>query len=128
MVITSAAVTARSEPNTLNWARSAQGWPRVNILSRSTGGRLAKPFPHIGEWRRANPTPVGRSVGAWPTSARTVLDLVRARNAWNTAPNRVAPRNENRDGLTVSDLVAIAGLFLTTAFFYPAMAWLLLLS
>jgi len=30
--------------------------------------------------------------------------------------------------LTLIDLVAIAGLFLTTAFFYPAMAWLLLLS
>jgi hypothetical protein len=30
--------------------------------------------------------------------------------------------------LTLIDLVAIAGLFLTTAFFFPAMAWLLLLS
>ncbi len=30
--------------------------------------------------------------------------------------------------LTLIDLMAIAGLFLTTAFFYPAMAWLLLLS
>jgi hypothetical protein len=31
-------------------------------------------------------------------------------------------------GLTLIDLAAIAGLFLTTAFFFPAMAWLLLLS
>jgi hypothetical protein len=30
--------------------------------------------------------------------------------------------------LMLIDLVAIAGLFLTAAFFYPAMAWLLLLS
>jgi hypothetical protein len=30
--------------------------------------------------------------------------------------------------LTLIDLAAIAGLFLTTAFFFPAMAWLLLLS
>jgi hypothetical protein len=30
--------------------------------------------------------------------------------------------------VTLIDLVAIAGLFLTTAFFFPAMAWLLLLS
>jgi hypothetical protein len=30
--------------------------------------------------------------------------------------------------LTLIDLVVIAGLFLTTAFFFPAMAWLLLLS
>jgi hypothetical protein len=29
--------------------------------------------------------------------------------------------------LTLIDLVAIAGLFLATAFFFPAMAWLLLL-
>ena len=30
--------------------------------------------------------------------------------------------------LTLIDLVAIAGLFLATAFFFPAMAWLLLIS
>jgi hypothetical protein len=30
--------------------------------------------------------------------------------------------------LTLIDLVAIAGLFLATAFFFPAIAWLLLLS
>jgi hypothetical protein len=30
--------------------------------------------------------------------------------------------------LTLIDLVAIAGLFLATAFFFPGMAWLLLLS
>jgi hypothetical protein len=84
-------VTARSEPNKLNSAGMAQGWPRVNSLSQSSelGSRLAKPFPSAGEW--ANPAPIGIS-------------------------------------LTLIDFVAIAGLFLATAFFFPAMAWLLLLS
>jgi uncharacterized protein len=39
-------VTARPEPNKLNSARRAQGWPRANSLSQSSelGSRLAKPF------------------------------------------------------------------------------------
>jgi hypothetical protein len=90
-------VTARSESNKLNSARSAQGWQPVDSLSQSSelASRLAKPFPFAGEWRLANRAPVGGSIGA---------------------------------SLTLIDLVAVASLFLTTAFFFPAMAWLLLLS
>jgi hypothetical protein len=86
-------VTARSESNNLTSAGRAQGWPRVNSLSQSSGlgSRLAKPFPSAGEWRPANPAPTEIS-------------------------------------LTLIDLMAIASLFLATAFFFPAMAWLLLLS
>ena len=91
--MTTTVVTARSESNKLNSAGMAQGWPRVNSLSQSSGlgSRLAKPFPSAGEWRPANPAPFEIS-------------------------------------LTLIDLVAIAGLFLATVFFFPAMAWLLLLS
>jgi hypothetical protein len=86
-------VTARSGSNKLNSAGIAQGWPRVNSLSRSSelDSRRARPFPSAGEWRPANPAPIEIS-------------------------------------LTLIDLVAIAGLFLATAFFFPGMAWLLLLS
>jgi hypothetical protein len=85
-----AAAELRSRP-------AAHGRPRVNSLSELSelATRLAKPFPLAGEWRPANPAPIGGSIGAC---------------------------------LTLIDLVAIAGLFLTTALFYPAMAWLLLLS
>ena len=85
-----AAAELRSRP-------AAHGRPRVNSLSELSelGTRLAKPFPLAGEWRSANPAPIGGSIGAC---------------------------------LTLIDLVAIAGLFLATAFFFPAMAWLLLLS
>lgn len=123
-------VPARSESNKLNSARRAQGWPRVNSLSQSgePGGRFAKPFPLAGEWRLANPTPIGRSIGAWLTPAAAILDCVRARNGRSTAQSHEAVWNGNHDGLTAIDFVLIAGLFLTTAFFYPAMAWILLLS
>jgi hypothetical protein len=53
--------------------------------------------------RRAKPFP---SAGEWRPA--------------NPAPIEIS--------LTLIDLVAIAGLFLTTALFFPAMAWLLLLS
>lgn len=90
-------VTAKSQSNKLNSARTAQGWRPVDSLSQSSelGSRLAKPLPFAGEWRSAKRTPDGGSVGA---------------------------------SLTLIDLVAVASLFLATAFFFPAMAWLLLLS
>jgi hypothetical protein len=96
MVTKSTDVTARPESDKLNSARRAQGWPRVDSLSKSPqpGSHLARPFPLAGDRRRATLRPIGRRGGAW---------------------------------LTLIDLMAIAGLFLTTAFFYPAMAWLLLL-
>jgi hypothetical protein len=53
--------------------------------------------------RRAKPFP---SAGEWRPA--------------NPAPSEIS--------LTLIDFVLIAGLFLTTAFFFPAMAWLLLLS
>jgi hypothetical protein len=53
--------------------------------------------------RRAKPFP---SAGEWRPA--------------NPAPIEIS--------LTLIDLVAIAGLFVTTALFFPAMAWLLLLS
>jgi hypothetical protein len=130
MVTKSTVVAARSELNKLRAARRAQGWPPINIFSRSAelGSRPAKPFPRAGEWRPANPTAAGGSIGAWSTSVGTILNFVRARNGGSTAQSHAAPRNENHDSLTLIDLVAIAVLYLTTAFFYPAMAWLLLLS
>jgi hypothetical protein len=130
MVTKSTVVAARSEPNKLHAARRAQRWPRINIFSRSAelGSRLAKPFPLAGERRPANPTAVGGGIGARSTSVGTILNFVRARNGRSTAQNHAAPRNENHDSLTLIDLVAIAVLYLTTAVFYPAMAWLLLLS
>jgi hypothetical protein len=130
MVAKSTVVAARSEPNKLHAARRAQGWPRINILSQSAelGSRLANPFPLAGQWRPANPTPVGGSIGARSTSVGTIPNFVCARNGRSTAQNYAASWNENHDSLTLIDLVAIAGLFLTTAFFYPAMAWLVLLS
>jgi hypothetical protein len=60
------------------------------------------PSSELGS-RRAKPFP---SAGEWRPA--------------NPAPIEIS--------LTLIDLVAIAGLFLTTAFFFPAMAWLLLLS
>jgi hypothetical protein len=121
MIANSTVVSARSESDKLNSARRAQGWPRVNIPSRSTElvSRLATP---------ANRTTIRRGIGAWSTPARTILDFVRARNGRRTAQNHAALWNENPASLTPIDLLAIAGLFLTTALFYPAMAWLLLLS
>jgi hypothetical protein len=123
-------IPARSESNKLNSARRAQGWPSVNSLSQSSepGSRLAKPFSLAGEWRPANPMPIGGSSGAWLTPAGTILDFVRARNARRTAQSHGAPWNGNHDSLALIDLLLIAGLFLTTVFFYPAMAWILLLS
>jgi hypothetical protein len=108
-------VPARSESNKLSSARRAQAWRR-----------LVKPFPLAGEWR--NPTPIGRSIGAWLTPAGTILERVRARNGRSTVQSHGAPWNGNDDSLTLIDFVLIAGLFLTTAFFCPAMAWILLLS
>jgi hypothetical protein len=130
MITNSTVVSARSESDKLNSAPRAQGWPRVNILSQSTEpvSRLATPFPLADEWRPANRTTIRRDIGAWSTSARTILDFVRARNGRRAAQNHAALWNENPASLTPIDLVAIAGLFLTTVFFYPAMAWLLLLS
>jgi hypothetical protein len=121
-------VPARSEKNKLSSARRVQGWPRSLSQSSEPGMRLAKPFPPAGEWRPANPTPIGRSIGAWLTPAGTILDRVRARNGRSTVQSHGAPWNGNDDSLTLIDFVLIAGLFLTTAFFYPAMAWILLLS
>lgn len=123
-------VPARSESNKLNSARRAPGWPRVNSLLRSgePGIRLATPFPLAGEWHQANPTPIERSIGAWLTPTGTILDFVRARNGRSTAQSHEVLWNANHDSLTLIDLVLVAGLFLTTVFFYPAMAWILLLS
>ena len=92
-------VTARSQSNKLNSARTAQGWRPADSLSQSSelGSRLARPFAFAGEWRPAKRTPDGGSVGASLS-------------------------------LTLIDLVAVACLFLATAFFFPAMARLLLLS
>jgi hypothetical protein len=123
-------VPARSESNKLNSARRVPGRPRVNSLPRSSepGRRLATPFPLAGEWHPANPTPIGRSIGARLTPTGTILDFVRARNGRSTAQSHGVLWNGNHDSLTLIDLVLIAGLFLTTVFFYPAMAWILLLS
>jgi hypothetical protein len=122
-----AVVLARSESNKLKSARRVQGWPRVNSLSQSSepGSRLAAPFPLARE--PANPTPIGGSIGAWLTPGGTILDFVRARNGRSTAQSHEAPWNGNHDSLALIDFVLIAGLFLTTVFFYPAMAWILLL-
>jgi hypothetical protein len=130
MITNSTLVSARSESDKLNSARRAQGWPRVNILSQSTelASRLATPLPLADEWRPANRTTIRRGIGAWSTSARTILDFMRARNGRRIAQDHAALWNENPASLTPMDLVAIAGLFLTTAFFYPAMVWLLLVS
>jgi hypothetical protein len=130
MITNSTVVSARSESDKLNSARRAQGWPRGNILSQSTElvSRLATPFPLADEWRPANCTTITRGIGAWSTPAGTILDFVRALNGGRTAQNHAALWSENPASLAPVDLVAIAGLFLTTAFFYPAMAWLLLLS
>jgi hypothetical protein len=129
MVPKSTVVTARSELNKLNSARRAQAWPRVNSVSQLSelGSRLPRPFPLAREWRPANPTPIEHNIGA-STPTGTILDFVRARNGRSSAQNHEAPWNENHDSLTLIDLVAIAGLFLTTVFFYTATAWLLLLS
>jgi hypothetical protein len=120
-------VLARSESNKLKSARRAQGWPRVNSLSQSSepGSRLATPFPLAGE--PANPTPIGGSIGAWLAPGGTILDFVRARHGRSTAQSHEAPWNGNHDSLALIDLGLIAGLFLTTVFFYPVMAWILLL-
>jgi hypothetical protein len=122
-----AVVLARSESNKLKLARRVQGWPRVNSLSQSSepGSRLATPFPLARE--PPNPAPIGGSIGAWLTPGGTILDFVRARNGRSTAQSHEAPWNGDHDSLALIDLVLIAGLFLTTVFFYPAMAWILLL-
>jgi hypothetical protein len=127
VVTKTTALTARSESNK-HAARRGQAWPPVNRLSQSRelGNRLAQPFPLASRCRPVNPTPIGRGIGACSTPTGTILDFVRPRNGRSTAQNREATGNENHDSISLIDLVAIVGLFLTAAFFYPAMAWLLL--
>jgi|HubBroStandDraft_1064217.scaffolds.fasta_scaffold400053_1 hypothetical protein len=67
---------------------------------------------------------IGPSAVAGSSPTGTILDFVRARDARSAARVREAQSNENQDGFTLADLVAIAGLFLATAF-YPAITWLL---
>jgi hypothetical protein len=55
-----------------------------------------------------------------------MLDFARARKVGSTAQIRAALADENRNRLTLGDVVVIAGLFLATTF-YPALVWLLLL-
>jgi len=92
------------------------------------GRRLSKPLPVPGEWRPANPAPIGRTIGAGSTSTATILDFVHARSGTSTAQIHQAPSNENPDSMTLIEFVAITGLLLTTAFFYPTLVWFLLLS
>jgi hypothetical protein len=68
---------------------------------------------------------IGRSPGARSSPTGTILDFVRARGARSAARIGEAQSSENQDSFTLADLVAIAGLFLATAF-YPAITWLLL--
>ena len=81
------------------------GSKKLNSAGKAQGWPSVNSLSQSSELgsRRAKPF---RSAGEWRPA--------------NPAPIEIS--------LTVIDLVAIAGLFLTTVFFFPAMAWLLLLS
>ena len=126
MFTKSAVVTAKPESNKLNSMRTPQAWSAANNLARSSehGRRLPTASPFAGEWRPAKPTPVGRSLGA---GSATILNFESARNGGSGTQVREALSNETQGSLSLIDFVAIAYALLATAF-YPAMAWLLLLS
>jgi len=124
-----AVVTVGSESNEPGRARRAQGSPGVDSRPQSLEpGRLPGALPLAGARQPANSTPTGRSVAAGSTPRGTILDFVRARNGRSTPQSHEASWSKNHVILTLIDIVLIAGLFLTAVLFYPAMAWIVLLS
>jgi hypothetical protein len=89
----------------------------TTVVTPRSGSNKLNSAAMVQGWPRVNSLSQSSELGSRRAKPFSSADEWRPANP---APTEVS--------FTLIDLVAIAGLFLTTALFFPVMAWLLLLS